>query len=429
MINSNRHPAIAEKLGLAGLFLFAATGLENFSLALTGYFLMAITACVCFVGGPGRTAKSRPELWAAVFFVYIIIRAGLAYFASPENLYQIAEWAGYYLAVSGFPALAVALWLNGNRTRIGGVLLTALAALMVTILMHSGAEDLADYLDGERAFFGLGNAAGLYIATAILGIVIFAMSWSSASHDSIQWQHFSLLAFSAVALLILSLAMVWHQNRTAFFLSLTVVPLVVLTFGIASASGPKNLRKPQYLILVMALLLFIGTAIIGTSNTGTSSMYQRLKNGYENALQAVDSDIAALQKSPLSQRLRLWQNGLSSFSENPVFGSGPGSVSGLVNHDERIAQYSHLHNLYLQLLVELGIVGFMLFSIMVLALFRSVLAAYRSHQMRPDMFYFISGSLLLFLLTNFTQVRIDGDHSVFYVTLLLALSMTHAVRR
>ena len=254
------------------------------------------------------------------------------------------------------------------------------------------------------------------------------MSWSSASHDSLSWQHFSLLALSAVALLILSLAMVWHQNRTAFFLSLTVVPLVVLTFGLASASGPKNLRKPQYLILVMALLLFVGTAIIGTSNTGTSSMYQRLKNGYENALQAVDSDIAALQKSPLSQRLRLWQNGLSGFSENPVFGSGPGSVSGLVNHDERIAQYSHLHNLYLQLLVELGVVGFMLFSIMVLALFRSILVAYRSHQMRPDMFYFISGSLLLFLLTNFTQVRIDGDHSVFYVTLLLALAMTHAVR-
>ena len=165
------------------------------------------------------------------------------------------------------------------------------------------------------------------------------------------------------------------------------------------------------------------------SIASTTTIHDRQTDGDQNAHQALHTDIAARPKSPLSVRLRLWQTGIGSVRENPVFGSGPGSVSDLVRGDEWIAQYSHLHNLYLQLLVELGIVGFMLFCLTVMALFRSAVIAYRSHQMQPDVFYFILGSLLLFLLTNLTQVRIDGDHAVFYVTLLLALPMTHAVSR
>ena len=67
MTSSSKHLiAVAEKLGIAGLFLFAATGLEYFALAITGYLLMAVTACVCFGGRMGRSSGSRPELWAAV---------------------------------------------------------------------------------------------------------------------------------------------------------------------------------------------------------------------------------------------------------------------------------------------------------------------------------------------------------------------------
>ena len=425
MINSNRQlTAAAEKLGLIGLFLFAAAGLEDFSLSLTGYLLMAITACICFERRTGGSSLSRPELWAAAFFTYILLRTGLAYSAAPDKLSSIAEWAGYYIALSGFPALAVALWLNGNRKLIAGVLFTTLAVLLLIILSYSGPERVIEYLDGKRAFFGLGNAAGLYMATAILGIGIFTLSHLHSKHNGSRRYRAVLLAITAIVLLILSMAMIWHQNRTALFISLTLVPVVILLYERASTSRRNNTSGPKLFLLVMALFIVIAASI-----ASTSTIHDRIKDGFQTALKAFDTDIADLPKSPLSLRLRLWQTGLGSVRENPVFGSGPGSVSGLVNHDERIAQYSHLHNLYLQLLVELGVVGFMLFSIMVLALFRSILVAYRSHQMRPDMFYFISGSLLLFLLTNFTQVRIDGDHSVFYVTLLLALSMTHAVRR
>jgi O-antigen ligase len=426
MINSNRQlTAAAEKLGLIGLFLFAAAGLENFSLALTGYLMMAVAACIFFKRGTGSSSPSRPELWAAAFFAYILLRTVLAYLAAPDKLSSIVEWAGYYIAVSGFPALAVALWLNGNRKLIGGVLLTTLAVLLLIILSYSSPERIMDYLDGERALFGgLRNATGLYMATAILGIGIFTMSHLHSKHNGSRRYYAVFLAITAIVLLILSMAMIWHQNRTALFISLTVVPVVILLYERASTSRRNNTSRPKLFLLVMALFIVIATSI-----ASTSTIHDRIKDGFQNTLKAFDTDIADLPKSPLSLRLRLWQTGLGSVKENPVFGSGPGSVNDLVQRDEWIAQYSHLHNLYLQLLVELGIVGFLLFCLTFMALFRSAAIAYRSHQMQPDLFYFILGSLLLFLLTNLTQVRIDGDHAVFYVTLLLALPMTHAVSR
>jgi len=60
-----------------------------------------------------------------------------------------------------------------------------------------------------------------------------------------------------------------------------------------------------------------------------------------------------------AERLRLWEEAVSLFKQNPFWGSGP----GIVYHDRLIkgARYIHPHNVFLEILAEFGIAGFSVF--------------------------------------------------------------------
>jgi O-antigen ligase len=64
-----------------------------------------------------------------------------------------------------------------------------------------------------------------------------------------------------------------------------------------------------------------------------------------------------LSRGDLNGRGTVWKNGLQLFRENPVFGIGAGGFSGSVSGNLRIAA----HNTYLEVLVEHGIVGLLVF--------------------------------------------------------------------
>ncbi|MCK4533012.1 O-antigen ligase family protein [bacterium] len=76
------------------------------------------------------------------------------------------------------------------------------------------------------------------------------------------------------------------------------------------------------------------------------------------------------------ERLIIWEDTLNLWSDYPVFGSGVGSFRDYYPQYKRMegtstAQYAH--NEYLNLLVEMGIVGFVLFGWIIVRLFREAI--------------------------------------------------------
>jgi O-antigen ligase len=71
-------------------------------------------------------------------------------------------------------------------------------------------------------------------------------------------------------------------------------------------------------------------------------------------------------------RGKLWEAGLEVFPENPVFGYGTGGYKSAITPKLGLAAQV-AHNSFLSVLVEQGIVGFLLYMMMFLAVFRSIL--------------------------------------------------------
>ena len=104
----------------------------------------------------------------------------------------------------GLPALVLAALLAADRRRILWVLNAALAALLLSVIAHSGVDDIRAYMNGQRAFYGLGNASSLYIVTGMLGVVLFAPGGKARDAAS----RFA-LGYSCLALILLRTAASW----------------------------------------------------------------------------------------------------------------------------------------------------------------------------------------------------------------------------
>jgi O-antigen ligase len=81
---------------------------------------------------------------------------------------------------------------------------------------------------------------------------------------------------------------------------------------------------------------------------------------------------AEVEEGGLGGRLKLWQAGLKAFARRPVVGYGTSGFKRAI--DPWLMQRSQVaHNSYLSVLVEQGMVGFLLFSLMLVAVFVAVL--------------------------------------------------------
>ncbi len=385
-----------------GLLMFAAAGFEFPGVAGSAALLLLVVAFARH-GDCLRACLQRPVFQIPLLFaLWVLVRAGLRYLEMPAERDLILEWTGYYIVASGLPALVLAALLAADRRRILWVLNAALAALLLSLIAHSGVDDIRAYMSGQRAFYGLGNASSLYIVTGMLGVVLFA-PWGKARDAASRFA----LGYSCLALILLSLALVWQQNRSVLVAALVVIPLVgYLRFGRRSATAGPNRGLGLFVavLFLAVLLVFVGG----------------LRDRFAAGLETVQPEPA------VSERMRLWQVGWESVLEHPFMGSGPGSVSQLVRTDELVNRHSQLHNLYLQLLVETGLVGLLLYCLLLVVLVRALRYPYPASD-GGEVTLFAGGALALFLLVNLTQIRIDGEHAMFYVTLLYALIMTAAL--
>lgn len=397
-----------EVVGVLGLVLFAGSGLIWPEGARAGVVIMAVAVCACRREALCELLGRPVFLISLAFASWVLVRALLRYLEAPQDVDMIAKWSSYYLVASGLPALPVALVIAGDRSRILLVLCVALVLLLAVLLTHASLADLQSYMAGERAYFGLGNAVGLYICTALLGLVLL-IPWERLASGRTGQR--SLLLIAVVVLAVLGLALLWHQNRSALLALLAVFPVVLWRHMGATASRGSVIAG-----LACLLVLVLG---VGGSDFG-----QRFTEGLETARMAVGAAGDALPENPSGARIRLWRAGLAGAAQHPVIGIGPGNVPALVDGDPAISRYSHLHNLYLQMLVELGGIGLLLYLLVLAVLLR---AFFNDSALPSDLRVFILGALALFLLVNLTQVRIDGSHAMYYVTLVYALVMTGAL--
>jgi O-antigen ligase len=262
-------------------------------------------------------------------FIFVLWTAlSVLWSADPrQSMRQVFTWAQSL-------ALVLILW-DVFRTRTA--ILAGLQAYVLGAYVAVGGA-IANYF-GSNPFYsnydrfspGATNPDGFGFIIALGIPVAWYLASSVSTARSRRVYRAANLAFIPLAFLGLALS----GTRTA-----AIAAVVGMAFGLASLTR----LRPMARIAILAVLLYAFWALLPVVQPLAS--FQRLGT---TAAEATQGD--------LNGRLQQWRTGLAVFSEHPVLGVGANMYRS-VNDLGKVA-----HNSFISVLVELGLIGIVLFGV------------------------------------------------------------------
>ena len=262
-------------------------------------------------------------------------------------------------------------------------LMYALAAFSVWI----GIEALMAYVQHQGAGFvtalsgnylGIGRVLGL----GLVAIMIYWGYWAR----TVPMRALALAATLAVGGLLLVVG-----GRGPFLAAAATVALFLASGLRFSALRAVVAKKP---VAILAVVLLVGAGVAGLImwRSGLSLTVRRL------AMLVSSGGLSGHEGA----RLVFWREALRLSGDSPVIGHGVGSWPVIVEHK---ALRGYPHNLFLEVLFELGITGFLL----LLAIIGVALAGLtRRPRLRSDPFRMFAG---LAFVNVFLNAMVSGDLS------------------
>jgi O-antigen ligase len=191
---------------------------------------------------------------------------------------------------------------------------------------------ISDSVRSEGLTEGINTAARYYVLALLFTYFVF-----STRRNHKKWVGF----FSAGSSIILILGLTYTLSRTGFALVPVLAGLIIIQ--------PNFRNKEKWLFL----LLGIGTMLVFVPDNAFNIAGSKI---LPSILQGTDT---------IGTRYRIWEAGLKMFLDHPIAGVGIGQFSNYVHNYSisGIPNYLNLstHNLYIQILSETGIVGFLIF--------------------------------------------------------------------
>jgi len=317
-------------LSLVLIFTIAWEGLVRFPGLGTLAKLIGLALAFCWlatVAATGRFRRPDPFLFATFIFVLWTALSVFWSAAPRESIRLVFTW------VQSF-GLVLILW-DVFRTRsaihagLQAYVLGAYVAVGGAIANYFGSNPF--YTNYDRFSPGTTNPDGFGFVIA-LGIPVAWYLAASVGTTKLQ-RVYRVVNYAYIPAAFLGLAL--SGTRTA-----AVAAVVGMAFGLASLTRLRLLAR----IAVLVLLAYAFYALLPVVQPLRS--FQRLGT---TRVEATEGD--------LNGRIAQWRQGLASFSEHPLQGAGSNMYRS-VNTLEKEA-----HNSFVSVLVELGLIGLVLFGI------------------------------------------------------------------
>jgi len=412
-------PTRIRQIGLAGLYIFAFSAFYDKAGGVLGLLLMLIA-----MGFSAREVwndyKFDPLVWTvAVFVLYLVLHAYTSAIEFPKT--SEAQWTEARNWGRLIVFLILAWWMRGEPRVILWCLALALLGLLTKLLLDTQASDITRMLKSQRTGFAYTLGFSTIISAAsVAAMVIFTPRVLKYSAPTAAKVLMILIWFAAIIVLI------QIQITTAFrgtWLAIAVVTALAVFF--LPRSLPKNLLLYGSVGIILILLVVQNSALVENRVHTAGKTISLLMEG------------ASINEIPLrgsvGTRLHLWNYGLKRWLERPLFGWGPGTE--ITKHfspknftdkldkrqSKKLARHPHLHNAYITVLAQLGLVGAVILALILLFVVRQLLIAYRHNLLPKDIIAATVAVLLISLFSNITQSRFAVLDFQFLAVLTLAV--------
>lgn len=359
-----------ERMAAIGIPLFAFSAPFSVSLAYAGLALFALAFIA--EGVRLRALLREPVVIAALVFAgYVAGHSLLWYLQAPTAGYahSVARTGGDWIKLLFF--IPFAYWVERRPQHIAPLLLLFVLGLAFGFLrkVDWSALDLSFF---TTQFWGYlpPLALGMFSALGVIGLLVCRASLVAVARRGGRWW---LVIPAYAALLALMLEMLMLSFSRSSWLSLVVCLSLwgLLAAGRAlRARDAAQLRRGLWTVLIVVALL--ATAI----GLNRETLLARFASEDATLGQIAAGRVTEDNRSSLALRLHAWRFGYALWSERPWFGWGAGTSgywiehSGLPQLKDGDLWLSDLHNTYLELLFQLGLVGLALFLALVWLLVR-----------------------------------------------------------
>ncbi len=357
----------------AGLSVFAIISFAEFlrigdSPLLSGTKIAGVVLALSWLATLTTRTSERSRTGMVVNhrgFVYLAIVFGAFAVLSNQWAEDLGEGSvasfGYIVDLALFPIVYAAIserkhvvWILGAF--VAGAVLSALHGMILPPPPESSPEAIA----AEGRLIGAGITPNYLAAILVSGLVLSAGLFAIAKRSPLQRLTLAFAAFICVAGLLLTL------SRTGL-----VALAVCLLASLIVARGRRGSAAVVALVVAVATVGYFGF-------WGPPEARDRV--------QSVES----------SGRLDLWTVGWRMVEDRPVAGVGAGNFpvvsarylraepGGLTRGDLIIEDPRTVHNMYLEVMAELGVIGFTLFVAIILFAVSTAARAGRNFFLRGD---------------------------------------------
>ncbi|MCD2449147.1 O-antigen ligase family protein [Methylicorpusculum oleiharenae] len=400
-------------LGALTVLLYAFLGISALGFAGKLIYVLMLSSVVFFFTAPVEVRRSTVFVLLLVSVCVPLASWALSLLTHPElaekspKVNRVVNW---------LLPITVAFALGGHTRNTLLAWAAALLGLLVATWFGGGLKEILRGLDGYRVDFGLHNAqhTAMYFGVALLGLLNFLPRLMA--RQSSRWFIFpvwlALAVFMTTCVIIVQTRAVW--------LGLSVSLLVMAVMFAQSLRHYRGLMLG--LMIATASLLFL----LGQSELVERRVESELKtftSAFQGSLEQIPFDSSGI-------RLRSWVEAADWIEQRPIFGWG-GKGRGLVmkqatSFPESVRQrFRHLHNSYLDTLVNFGAVGLLLLLGLWSWLTYASIAAYRRGVLPRDMLQFFISFMVFWATINFFESYVYFFSGTFVFALVAGGVLSH----
>ena len=348
-------------------------------------------------------------VWIAIFIQ--LISWGLSEYTTPE-------WAENYPKLDKmtrwFVFIPLAWWVAQRQNAIW--LIWGSAALGILVSPWTTGEGLSEIIrgiGGSRIDFGIRNAqhTALFFGSILIGLCCFTKP---------LYKCYKLSLIPALLLISYCLLVIYINESRQAWLAL-IITLVALSFYLVLQRFKQSSRRKQLLLINFFIL---GLIAFGSFLVTNDKIVKRVMVDKETISAVAEMSFDDVPYSSFGIRFHSWMAASDFILKKPLFGWGHNGQSLVMEKTEWLPDwvkngFGHLHNSYLEILVNYGLVGlFFYFSIWIIIgkmLFREI----NSGRVEKEFGYLFIAILLFWGVMNCFESYQNFWTGVFYFNVFM----------